>query len=177
MENVGDIIKKHNAKMLVEKDSIEKPCNCRKKENCPLEGSCQQKCVVYKAEVKSKNDKKYYYGMCEGPFKIRLANHKKSFKNQNYENETALSKYVWSLRDRNEDFKIIWSIAKKAFPYKSGSRNCDLCASEKLCIAMADPKSLLNSRTEVISKCPHRRKFTFNKPKKKSKRSNFSSTT
>ena len=96
MENVGDIIKKHNAKMLAPNEAIKKSCNCRKKNICPLEGDCQQKCVVYRAEVQAKNDRKYYYGMCKGYFKICLANHNKSFTNQNYENETALSKYVWS---------------------------------------------------------------------------------
>ena len=169
MENVGDIIKKHNAKLLAEQKSLQKSCNCRKKDSCPLKGDCQQKCVVYKAEVETKSDKKYYYGMSEGYFKLRFANHQKSFKNRTYENETALSKYVWKVRDKNEDFKINWSIEKKAFPYRCGSKNCDLCATEKLCIAMADQKSLLNNRTEIISRCPHRRKFTFNKPKKKTK--------
>jgi len=31
MENVGDIIKKHNAKMLAENEPLKNDCNCRKK--------------------------------------------------------------------------------------------------------------------------------------------------
>ena len=44
MENVGDIIKKHNAKMLAENDALQKSCNCRKKDIDPLKGDRQQRC-------------------------------------------------------------------------------------------------------------------------------------
>ena len=79
--------------------------------------------------------------MCEGKFKIRYNNHQKSFRDQKYENETALSKYVWENRDRGQEVKIKWSIEKKAFPYQCGGWRCDLCVSETLCIALADEKN------------------------------------
>ena len=171
MPNIANIIQAHNSKMLKGEEVKPKSCNCRKKSNCPLDGRCQEKCIVYKAEVDNNKESKVYYGMCEDTFKLRFNNHQKSFRNQKYENETALSKYVWKNRDRDEEVKIKWSIEKKAFPFQCGAKRCDLCVSEALCIARADGKTLLNSRNELISKCPHRRKFTFFKPKKKSKKS------
>ena len=142
MPNIEHIIQAHNAKILNSGGAEPKPCSCRNKKNCPLDGSCQEECLVYKAEVQSKKETKIYYGMCEGKFKIRYNNHQKSFRDQKYENETALSKYVWENRDRGQEVKIKWSIEKKAFPYQCGGRRCDLCVSETLCIALADEKKL-----------------------------------
>ena len=48
---------------------------------------------------------------------------------------------------------------KKVSPYQSGSKRCDLYLSEKLTIICADPVTLLNKRTELISKCLHKNKF------------------
>ena len=95
MPNIEHIIQAHNAKILNSGGAEPKPCSCRNKKNCPLDGSCQEECLVYKAEVQSKKETKICYGMCEGKFKIRYNNHQKSFRGQKYENETALSKFVW----------------------------------------------------------------------------------
>ena len=40
-----------------------------------------------------------------------------SFRNKGHEKKTELSKYVWELKDKGEDFNIKWSIAAKASPY------------------------------------------------------------
>ena len=69
-------------------------------------------------------------------------------------------KYVWELKDKGEDFTIKWSVAAKVSPYICGSKPCDLCLTEKLLIAKADPRTLLNKRPEIVSKCRHRNKFT-----------------
>ena len=76
-----------------------------------------------------------------------------------YKNETELSKHVWELKDEGLDNELTWSIFTKASPYKCGSKRCDLCLSEKVAIIRADPDTLLNRRTELISKCRHRNKF------------------
>ena len=57
-------------------------------------------------------------------------------------------------------------IHKKASPYQCGSKRCDLCLSEKVSIICADSDTLLNKRTELISKCYHGNKFLFAKVKK-----------
>ena len=78
-------------------------------------------------------------------------------------NATELSKHMWDLRDRRMEGKIKWEIAKRSTPYKCGTRRCDLCLSEKLLIASAEPSKLLNKRSELISACRHKSKYRMNK--------------
>ena len=145
-----------NAKSFVEN---QRQCNCRKPESCPLENKCLSSCLVYKATVSTNVHEKYYYGIVEGQFKERWSNHRKSFKHPRYEHDTALSTYVWSLKNKNEDHSIKWEIAKKSNPYSPGSKVCNLCTEEKLCILEGDPEVMLNEKSEIISKCRHRSKF------------------
>ena len=46
------------------------------------------------------DEKKFYFGVLETPFKERFRNHKKEF-NVKYRNSTELSKYIWQLKDLN----------------------------------------------------------------------------
>ena len=159
-ENMENVIKRHNAKILnTSKSQATRTCNCPVKSNCPLQENCLKKCIIYKATVTSENSKKIYYGQSEPEFKSRLANHTKSFKYRSYEKDTELSKYIWSLKDREKPYDIAWSIAATASQYKCGTRKCDLCITEKYMIAMAEPETLLNSKSELISKCRHCNKF------------------
>ena len=125
-----------------------------------MDGNCLQKCFVYQAQVDSANSRKYYLGMSKDEFKTRYNNHAMSSRNKGHENRTELSKFVWELKDKGEDFTIKWSVAAKASLYICDSKRCDLCLTEKLLIAKADPRTLLNKRSEIVSKCRHRNKFT-----------------
>lgn len=157
--SIGNIIKQHNTTTLKKENEI-RPCNCRVKQNCPLNEKCLSTCIIYKAEVTTSAKTHVYYGACEGEFKQRYNNHTKSFRLRKYEHETELSKLIWSLKDRNTDYQLKWDIAAKSSPYKCGSRRCDLCLSEKTCILRANTFGLLNKRTELLSKCRHRNKYT-----------------
>ena len=108
-----------------------------------------------------------YYGLTERTFKERYREHTSSFNNENKEHKTELSKYVWQLKKSNKSFEISWSIKSKAYTYKSGMKRCDLCLQEKTIIALADPKKILNSRTEILAKCRHKLKFTLRNFKRK----------
>jgi hypothetical protein len=164
VENMGNVIQSHNGKILnQQKPKEEKSCNCRVKSSCPLDGSCRKACIVYKATVTSGASTKLYYGASEGDFKQRYYNHTKSFLHTEYRTETELSEYIWNLKNQNKQFKIAWSIAATSSPYRAGSRRCDLCLTEKLIIAKADPETLLNSRAELVSKCRHSNKFSLKK--------------
>ena len=56
MSNMESIIKKHNAKIINQKfDTLERTCNCRIKDKCPLDGNCLNRDNVYKANVKTEN--------------------------------------------------------------------------------------------------------------------------
>ena len=102
---------------------------------------------------------KNYIGLTEGTFKQRFSQHKATFKHRKYTNSTELSKYIWKLRDNNQDFNIKWTIISRARPYSNISKRCDLCLTEKLMIITANPSRILNKRSELISKCRHENKF------------------
>ena len=78
---------------------------------------------------------------------------------------TKLSKYLWTLKANGTDYHLKWSVKSYASRYKCGTSRCDLCLTEKMIIALADPKVLLNKRTELMSKCCHRNKFIMSKVK------------
>ena len=91
-----------------------------------MDRNCLQKCFVYQAQVDSANSRKYYLGTSEEEFKTRYNNHTMSFRNKGYEKGTELSKCVWYMKDKGEDFTIKWSVAARASPYICGSKHCDL---------------------------------------------------
>ena len=66
---------------------------------------------------------------------------------------------IWDLKDNNVKHSIKWSILKRSTPYKGGSIRCNLCLAEKLSILTAEKSSLLNKRSELITKCRHVNKF------------------
>ena len=162
-DNLQTIIKKHNRKILQTSKTppTENNCNCRKKSDCPLKNNCLTSSVVYNANVTTESDTtgKNYIGLTEGTFKQRYTQHKLSFRNRNYSNSTELSKHIWTLKDSNTNFTINWSILASAPAYSNKSKRCHLCLTEKLYLIRAKKQSLLNKRTELISKCRHENKF------------------
>lgn len=93
--------------------------------------------------------------MTGNEFKTRYSNHKASFKHR----KLSLSKYVWELKEKQQEYEINWSILRCANACQSGSETCSLCLAEKLCILYADKRFLLNKRSELVSKCRHQNKF------------------
>ena len=53
------------------KSGVQRNCNCQSHEECPLQGSCLTKSIVYKAEVmlKESQEVKQYIGMTANTFK------------------------------------------------------------------------------------------------------------
>ena len=95
--NLASIIKAHNNE--VSKDTsmcLRKPCNCQKKDLCPLNGECQSNNIIYNTEVEnmSRNETKVYIDLTEHPFKQRYSNHIQSIRHEKYRNSMELSKYV-----------------------------------------------------------------------------------
>ena len=164
MQNMEAIIKNHNKAILLSdsnkiKTTPSKSCNCRKKDQCPMDGNCLKKCLVYKAVVETANDTKSYIGCCETAFKIRFSNHKLSFNKKIYSTKTELSKHIWNLKDSNREFKISWSIIAQVSPNFCKGKRCNLCLTEKLLINKHMDQNLLNSRAEMLNKCRHKNKF------------------
>ena len=170
MNNTKQIIDNHNKRILTSaqaKDTaasatteVNKNCNCRQKNACPLAGNCLQSSVIYQATVtrKDNNKKDTYIGLTENAFKTRYRNHTASLRHAKHRNSTELSKHIWTLKDKNIDHFISWRILSSHSTYSSSSKRCNLCLKEKFLIICKPDLSTLNKRNELVSSCRHRNK-------------------
>ena len=165
LPNIKSIINSHNRKLTMDdKDRTIEGCNCRNKQACPLEGKCLTTNLVYKAEVRLENstkEPKLYIGSTCNSFKQRYYGHKASFDKPNLENSTQLSKYIWKLKRKKQDYQIKWTILKKSRQKRPNIKLCYICNLERMAIATAKRKNLLNSRNELVTKCPHNKRLYF----------------
>ena len=100
-----------------------------------------------------------YIGLCTR-FKERYNNHTQSFRKEEYETKTELSKYIWQLKRENKPYTIKWKIMQNTPGYSNISKRCHLCLAEKYQICnFKDRNRLLNQKNELISKCRHENRF------------------
>ena len=76
MNNVSQIIKQHNKNIAFKKEKQPNSCNCRNKNECPLNGNCKVQNVIYKCTVSAIQTfkQRVYLGIAEGNWKQRLYN-------------------------------------------------------------------------------------------------------
>ena len=162
-QNMKTIISSHNKKILNKPATCEnkKTCSCRSGTPCPLNGVCLTPAVVYNSHVETEGNTERYIGSTEPPWKQRFGKHTSDFRHSSQRNATTLSKRIWELRDTGApEPNITWSIQKQSYPYRCGTRTCDLCLSEKLAILKVDPEEVcLNFKSEIMSKCRHNAKY------------------
>ena len=168
LPNVGSIISSHNKRLLddakVGTDKKTSNCNCVCKQSCPLQGECLTKNIVYEAEVRAdgcEGNAKIYIGSTYSSFKQRFYGHKSSFQDPEKENSTKLSRYIWKLKRKKQNYHISWKILRKSKQKIPNTKFCNLCNLERLEIATAIKKNLLNARNELITKCPHNKRLFF----------------
>ena len=131
MSSMSSVIKQHNYKVLSTTENVDRLCNCRNKENCPLDSKCLQTCIVYKTDVTTNKDSHICYGASDGECKSRYSYHTNSFHHQHHKQDTELSKHIWKLQGKGINFNVKWSVAAYTSTYRCGSRRCDLCLTEK----------------------------------------------
>ena len=160
-KNLARKISSHNSKIIQSDKNSEVEnggCNCRNKNNCPVEGECQKKGVIYQAEVtRDDNVVDTYIGLAATSFKDRWRNHCSSFRTRNPKNSTTLSKYVWELDDKKIGYQVKWKIVGTAPPYNHVTDRCNLCIREKYFIIFQPEMASINSRSEVAGNCLHRK--------------------
>ena len=134
---LSQIIKQHNKNVSNKKEKQTNSCNCRNKNECPLNGNCKGQNVIYNCTVSTTQTfkQRVYLGIAEGHWKQRLYNHRQSFKDKKHKNDTALSSYLWDLKENHNQIpKLTWSIVRFAPGYSKISKRCLLCLHEKLSI-------------------------------------------
>ena len=176
MTNIEIIIKCHNFKILQnnkEEKSNAKKCNCRKTLQCPLKNDeCRKENVIYEARIETNNNSKVYIGLTENEIKKRIAVHRTTFKSdashmnhQKYKNSTELSKEVHSLKEKKQEYKIIWKIIKQVNKTNQSRNTCKLCMIEALTI-LEEKRSCINKRNELMNTCRHQAKYLLKNWKK-----------
>ena len=97
-----------------------------------MKGDCLADNIVYKAIVSTDDCQKEYISSTEPPFKQRYYNHTTTFRHEHRQNSTELSKYVWQLKRRHEEFNIDWVICTRGKPTEMAP-SVVICASPKSC--------------------------------------------
>ena len=93
MQNIKSIRKNHNIKVLNNTAETEESCNCRNKNNFPLDGKCLTPNIIYEAQITSNQldyKQKIYIGTAETGFKHRFNNPTRSFNLEHYENDRTI---------------------------------------------------------------------------------------
>ena len=128
-------------------------------------GKCRTESVIYCAEVKDAS----YIGMTSGQVKDRITSHRQTFREEDRQNSTTLSKFIWTNRlNKDETGNIIeppvkWSILQQCETYKPGQKYCNLCLTEKLfIISNINKPNNINKRTDVATICIHKQKHFLN---------------
>ena len=159
MNNIS-IISGHN-KTLLNLNNTQYGCNCRIREDCPLQNQCLTPNIIYRADVhcEANKDHKFYFGVAQTPFKERFQSHNRDFNHKQYIKRQELSKYIWSLKDAGTPYTINWSIVAKV----KGSikvNYCPLCFTEKYhLIEYFNDIRLLNKKSEFVNACRHHSKL------------------
>ena len=67
MVNMINFIKQQSASILkIQEHAKKKSCDCRIKDNCPLDGKYLRECIMYQANVITNNKCKEYFGTAAG---------------------------------------------------------------------------------------------------------------
>ena len=152
------LIKGHNTALLNPKEK-DLECNCRAE--CPLDGKCRAKNVVYGATVRTPDSSKKYVGLTASECKTQHTSHKMSMRRERYANSTELSKYIWQLSSQQTEYSLSWTILERVSPYRNAGKWCNLCIAEAYHILHADKDMMaLNKRSELVSACRLQKKFT-----------------
>ena len=160
MPNMKQEVSKHNwqVKKATEPPPVADGCNCQEKDDCPMEGNCLVKGVIYRAEVVEDNGtRNTYTGLTGNSFKERYYGHTNSIRNRNSEHSTTLSTHIWQLKDQNIDYRLKWKIVDRGRRFNPINRKCNLCLKEKYYIIFQPEGATLNRRSELFSACRHRR--------------------
>ena len=166
LPNMKTIISRHNRGVIrrdteSKSQTSQRTCDCARNRTCPLDGKCLQRNVIYKATVESEKETVEYVGSTCDTFKRRYMQHISDIRLEKLK-KCTLVKYICELKKDNTNYKLKWKILHKGPPgYGSAGTSCTVCNLERMAIAEADRVKSLNKRSELVAKCPHRRRMYF----------------
>ena len=102
-----------------------------------------------------------YLRTTEGEFEQRFINHKNSFNNSTYRNDTTLSKHVWDIKEKYNKTPVLkWYLVRIVPSCSNITKRCLLCLHEKSeLLYYPNISKLLNKHSELIAKCRHANKY------------------
>ena len=161
MPNVAQAISRHNSKVLKgdRQNQQQTGCNCDGgPANCPVQGECKTKSVVYEASIRETVSGKIetYTGLTSRTFKQRYNEHCSDTRNPGSRHKSKFSLHIWDLKDRGVNHEIEWKFLDRAPTYNPVTKKCKLCLKEKFFIMYRKDGSTLNKRSEVFNTCRHR---------------------
>ena len=159
MSNMKKEINKHNRQVQKARDPppLIEGCNCLTSRECPMDGNCLAREVIYRAEVVEDNGTtNTYTGLTGNTFKERYYGHSSSFRHRDENNSTTLSTHIWKLKDENKNYNLKWRIIDRGKKFNPINRKCNLCLKEKYHIIFQPEGASLNRRSELFSTCRHR---------------------
>ena len=161
-KNMKAIITGQNNKLINPKTNDNgnvRMCNCVGFE-CPVNGECLRKEVIYCCKVETQSGSRNYIGATKNTFKSRWNAHNSNARCIQNRTATTLANHVWSLKETNQIFTQNLNIELDAKSYCPEMKYCNTCATEKYWIMKHHKsRSLINKRTEILCKCRHRTKF------------------
>ena len=101
-KNMASLMATYSRSILNPNDQVY-GCNCRMRNDCPLQHKCLTPRIVYQATVPNNKDgvERIFCGLCETAFKEKYRNHTSTFRNEKNSNDTELSNYILALeKDR-----------------------------------------------------------------------------
>ena len=156
MSNISSIISGHN-KNLLNPTVSQYGCNCRIKEDCPLQNQFLTPNIIYGVDVKCKanNNYNFYLGVAQTIFKEIFQNRKRHFSQRQNSKSEELFKCIRSLKHAGTPYTINWSIIVKV----KGSaeiNNFPLCFTKNCSlIGHFNNVLLLSKYSEFINACRH----------------------
>ena len=171
MPNMANVISRHNTHTVKQQQpptqEEARTCSCSKavkdSGTCPMAGQCLLDNIIYQATVTREDtgQAETYTGLTSTTWKERRGVHNHSFKHKakpgaKSSNSTALSTYIWKLKDSKIEYSLSWKILARANPFNTSSKMCRLCLTEKYFLMFNQEGATLNSRSEFYSACRHK---------------------
>ena len=165
-ENMESIIKKHSRKVINAKPTpnTDKTCNCRKKDQCPLQNKCLSTNLVYITPMSKQTTTRKKWTTLD--WQKEHSNNDRTSITTPFDTENTPT--ASSSLNTYGSYKCKWwkqRVQRQMINHHLGKslrqrlQTVQLCLTKKYCIIKTDKPNLLNKISELISKCRHENKF------------------